>query len=280
MGQLRDRGVSGPEAAKAAAAWRDTVRSTSVGQPSHAGEKVVIPGEPRPEPTRPPPKRQRLTPPVLHAPGPWHKEQQAKYLAKQRAADVKATQAQGLKPANEEHPEGVWRVYLQAGRASTLHREVHPEDEGALKKLVLLPMQRYADSLGAKLASWRRWEAWVAALLTLPSAVRRGAGRSGLALPTRPVPCLRRRLGPHAVSQVSPSSLRPPPPPGRRPGRQPVAASHRRGAEHAAATRVRPQRLAAAGGARGGRAGIRRRRRRRARRARARDGGRRRRRVG
>ena len=55
----------------------------------------------------------------------------------------------------------VWGIYLRAGKTSTLHRT--GSDENALKTLLLRPIARYADSLPARLAAWRRWERWASA---------------------------------------------------------------------------------------------------------------------
>jgi hypothetical protein len=55
----------------------------------------------------------------------------------------------------------VWNIYQRAGKASTFHRA--GTDEDTLKALLLRPVARYADSLPARLAAWRRWEKWTTA---------------------------------------------------------------------------------------------------------------------
>ena len=60
-----------------------------------------------------------------------------------------------------EHLNEVWDIYLRAGKASTFRRAGN--DEVTLKALLLRPIARYADSLPARLAAWRRWEKWATA---------------------------------------------------------------------------------------------------------------------
>ena len=73
----------------------------------------------------------------------------------------RATRSQGLQPAHPEHFNEVWDIYLRAGKASTFRRA--GTDESTLKTLLLRPIGRYADSMPARLAAWRRWEKWAIA---------------------------------------------------------------------------------------------------------------------
>ena len=102
-------------------------------------------------------KRRRGPPKQLHEPGLFHTQWMERDLMKQQ----RSAQSQGLQPAHPEHLDEVWSIYLRAGKTSTLHRT--GSDENALKTLLLRPIARYADSLPARLAAWRRWERWASA---------------------------------------------------------------------------------------------------------------------
>ena len=148
-----------PEADRrmAVAYWRDTRKANAVSQPSGTPTERRAEAQQPQRGEAPQLKRRRITPKVHHAPGIAH----TRWLEKERAKDTKAVQAQGLNPAKQEHLDEVWEIYLRAGARSTLHRKVEGQDKMILKDLILKPVSRYADSLAGRLATWRRWEAWV-----------------------------------------------------------------------------------------------------------------------
>lgn len=121
----------------------------------------VQPATPKPEPPHrhaheePVVKKRRGPPKQLHEPGLWHVQWREKDLLRQQ----RSAQSQGLQHAREEHLDEVWGIYLRAGKASAFHRP--GQDENTLKALLLRPIARYADSMPARLAAWRRWEKWV-----------------------------------------------------------------------------------------------------------------------
>ena len=102
-------------------------------------------------------KRRRGPPKQLHEPDLFHVRWMEKdFLKQQRSA-----RSQGLQPAHPEHFNEVWDIYLRAGKASTFRRA--GADESTLKAFLLRPIARYADSMPARLAAWRRWEKWATA---------------------------------------------------------------------------------------------------------------------
>ncbi len=137
--------------------WKDAARASATSAPS----KVVNPSKEiapvQTKRTGPMIKKRGGPPKQLNAPGLWHLQWQAK----QRRQEQNAVRAQGLDPAKEEHLEAVWSIYLRAGRRSSLWRPIKKEEETDLKNLLLRPIRRYADSMPARLAAWRRWETWV-----------------------------------------------------------------------------------------------------------------------
>ena len=128
---------------------RDVRQMSSVqpAMPKHEPPHRHTPEEPMVKKRRGPPKQ-------LHEPGLWHVQWREKDLLRQQ----RSAQSQGLQHAREEHLDEVWGIYLRAGKASAFHRP--GQDEDTLKTLLLRPVARYADSMPARLAAWRRWEKW------------------------------------------------------------------------------------------------------------------------
>jgi hypothetical protein len=103
--------------------------------------------------------KRRRGPVPLNEPGLWHKQ----WEEKERLKDKRTAQAQGLQPIQQEHLDEVWAIYLRAGKASAFRKTAEQPDEEVLKTLLLRPIARYADSMPARLAAWRRWEKWTMA---------------------------------------------------------------------------------------------------------------------
>ena len=158
--------VGVPEAHRnmALTAWRDTTRALATARPpskpssSSQTPRTTVPDQ------RLPVKLKR-GPMMINAPGLWH----MRWQQKEREKAEKATRAQGLQPASTEHMEQVWTLFLRAGKASSLYRDLPKEEEPIFKNLLLRPIRRYPDSMQARLAVWRRWETWVA---TQPTELR------------------------------------------------------------------------------------------------------------
>ena len=72
-----------------------------------------------------------------------------------------ATAAQGLGPAAGGQLERAWQLLQRAGPHIRLLRpQAGVVGTAVAKELFYRPLQRYADSLRARLAAWRRWESW------------------------------------------------------------------------------------------------------------------------
>ena len=158
--QLAELGVPQADGEKAVFQWK---RAMNVSMGSQASAPPAPERTPAMRPAhvdQPLVKKRRTAPPkMLNAPGLFH----MRWMAKEKAKEEKAVRAQGLQPAAQGHLDEIWRMYREAGRASSLHRNVQGEDEQVLKDLILNPMRRFSDSLASRLAAWRRWEAWVTA---------------------------------------------------------------------------------------------------------------------
>ena len=103
-------------------------------------------------------KRPRKPPPALNAPGIWHK----RYYAYQEERRQQTLEAQGLAEASPQLLEEVWTLFERAQGHGTLWRELCGQEREQLRALLLRPFRRYADSLKARLAPWRRWERFLA----------------------------------------------------------------------------------------------------------------------
>ena len=137
--------------------WRDTARALATARPpSTPSSSSRTPGATAPDQRLP--VKLKKGPMMLNAPGLWH----MRWQQKEREKAEKATRAQGLQPACTEHMEQVWTLFLRAGKASSLYRDLPKEEEPIFKNLLLRPIRRYPDSMQARLAAWRRWETWVA----------------------------------------------------------------------------------------------------------------------
>ena len=55
--------------------------------------------------------------------------------------------------------DAFWNLVLRAGPESTF-LSGDDVDRCSQRELALRPLRRYADSLGARFAAWRRWERW------------------------------------------------------------------------------------------------------------------------
>ena len=155
--ELEKIGVPRSQRDIAANLWMDTARALATARSStEPRPRGSIPAPARATDT-PLPIRKRQAPKLLHEPGLAHLHWQAKQAEKA----ARATRAQGLQPASSEHMEEVWQMYLRAGRHTSLYRDVRGPDELVFKDLLLRPIRRYPDSMQARLAAWRRWEAWL-----------------------------------------------------------------------------------------------------------------------
>ena len=152
--ELAGVGATEPESALAIAFWRSAARDARM--PAGSWQIPEAPHRRREPPDAPVTKRRKGPPKQLHEPGLWHQQWQAKDALR----TARATRAQGLLPATREHLEEVWKIYLQARPYSSLYRKEAMADEDTLRELLTRPFRRYADSLGGRLAAWRRWEAW------------------------------------------------------------------------------------------------------------------------
>lgn len=115
----------------------------------------ALPAVPHPVRDPPPPaKRPRKPPLACGEPGVWHQQ----YKAFQEAASQRAREGQGLAGLDPALMEEVWGLFQRAGdRSSFWTAGVGPQQEG-VRALLLRPFARYADSLRARLAPWKRWE--------------------------------------------------------------------------------------------------------------------------
>ena len=154
--ELEKVGLPQPHRDMALTAWRDTTRALATTKrqstPSSSSQA------PRPTvPNQRFPVKLKRGPVIINAPGLWNLRWQKNESEKAK----KATRAQGLQPACAEHMEQVWALFLHAGKASSLYRNLLKNDEPIFKNLLLRPIRRYPDSTQARLAAWKGWETWV-----------------------------------------------------------------------------------------------------------------------
>jgi hypothetical protein len=154
---LEKEGIPKPERDQAVAQWRDSGRVFATATSSTEEKEMAKKPSAPPVPQGSFGKKRRMAPKILNAPGIAHLQWQKKQVAQ----TAKAVAKQGLGPAENEHLENIWGMFLRAGRASSLRRDVREGDEEAYKCLILKPFERYSDSLQPRLTAWKRWEAWV-----------------------------------------------------------------------------------------------------------------------
>ena len=154
--ELAKVGVPQPHRDMALTAWRDTTRALATAKrqstPSSSNQT--------PRPTVPDqrfPVKLKKGPMIINAPGLWY----LRWQKNEREKAEKATRAQGLQPTCTEHMEQVWALFIRAGKASSLYRNLPKNEEPIFKSLLLRPIRRYPDSMQARLAAWKRWGTWV-----------------------------------------------------------------------------------------------------------------------
>ena len=140
--ELAKVGVPQPHKDMALTAWRDTARALATTK----RQNTLSSSSQTPRPTVPNqrfPEKLKKGLMIINAPGLWYLRWQKNVREKAK----KATRAQGLQPACTEHMEQVWALFLCAGKASSLYRNMPKNEEPILKNLLLRPIRRYPDSM-------------------------------------------------------------------------------------------------------------------------------------
>ena len=146
---LGSSGLSQAEVDMGILAWRDAPRAarSSTPTPVVAQTAVAVVVAPRRG-------RCKRPPPAINAPGIWH----TRWATALKRKMAHARQLQGLQVAEKASLEEIWCIFQRAAERSSMWKKQEDEKKHDMfKQLFLRPFERFADSLEARLAPWRRW---------------------------------------------------------------------------------------------------------------------------